>query len=122
MSQQYPPLSSLKGQRSASPRVASDLCLQNQVCRLKDHCFLPSGVWPLVGKAGAEACAGFLVGGANTFPLMGGVVSWPLMGRAMSRYMSRGIYGLRKSLGSLLMGGAMSLPTLSFGLKPSTGS
>ena len=54
-----------------------------------------------MGEACLEACAEFLVGGANTCPLVGGAGLGPLVGRAVSRGMSRGGCGLRKSLGSL---------------------
>ena len=72
------------------------MCLCSQFCRLQDHSFLASGICPLVGEAGLEACAGFLVGGAQ---------SGPLMGRAMSRGMSRDDCGLKKSLASLFTQG-----------------
>ena len=62
--QQYIPLLSPKGQGSAGPRVASDLCLQTQFCRLQDHSFLASGIYSLVSEAGLEIGAGYLVGEA----------------------------------------------------------
>ena len=77
VSQQYTPLSSLKGQGPAFPRVGSDLSLWTQFCRLQDHSFLASGVCPLVGEAGLETCAAFLAGGASVCPLVGGTGSWP---------------------------------------------
>ena len=86
------------------------MCLCTQFCRLQDHSFLASGICPLVSEAGLEACAGFLVGGADAHPLAGGAQSGPLMGRAMSRGMSRGYCGLKKSLGSLSADGSMFLP------------
>ena len=74
----------MQGQGPAVPRVGSDLSLQTQFCRLQDHSFLASGICPLVGEAGLEACAGFLVGGIGACPLVQlGLVS--LVGRTMSR-------------------------------------
>ena len=81
ISQQYTPLLLLNGQRPADPRVGSDLCLQIQFHRLWDYIFLVSGVCPLVGEAGLETCAGFLVGGAGACLLVGGVVFWPSGGQ-----------------------------------------
>ena len=61
-------------------------------------------------EVGQDTCAGFLVGGAGACPLVG--VVGPLVGRAVSKVVSRGSCGLRKSLGSyLLMGGAVSPPS-----------
>ena len=48
---------------------------------LQDHSFLLSGVCPLVGEAGLEACAGFLVGGAGACPLVYGAGYWPSGGQ-----------------------------------------
>ena len=81
MSQKYTPLSSPKGQGPAGSRVDSDLCLWTQFHRLQACSFLPSGVCPLVGEAGLEACAGFLVGGVSACPLVGRAVSWPSGGQ-----------------------------------------
>ena len=81
VSQEYTPLSSPKGQGPAGPRVVSDLCLWTQFCRLLDCSFLASGVCPLVGEAGLEACEGFLVGGAGVCPLVGGAASCPSGGQ-----------------------------------------
>lgn len=53
------------------------LLLVDWICRLLDHGFLASGVYLLVGKAGLEACAGFLMGGAGACPLMSRAGSWP---------------------------------------------
>ena len=97
----HTPLSSPKGQGPDGPRVGSDLCLWTQLCRLLDHSFLAFGVCCLVGEAVEEFCAGFPMGRACACLLMGGAGSWLLMGRAVSRGMSRGDSGLRKSLGSL---------------------
>ena len=66
-----------KGQGPAGPRVGSDLHLQTELHKLQDHSFLVSGVCLLVGEAGLETCAGFLVGGASVCPLVGGAGSWP---------------------------------------------
>ena len=57
--------------------------------------FLPfllflSGSYIIVGGAGLEASAGFLMGGAGGWPLVGGAGSWP----------SGGGGGFRKSSGS----------------------
>ena len=46
------------------------------ICRLLDHGFLASGVYLLVGKAGLEACAGFLDGRAIACSVVGGAESW----------------------------------------------
>ena len=81
VSQQYTFLLSPNGQRLASPRVGSDLCLHTQFCSLWDHNFLPSGACPLVGEAGLEACAGFLVRGASACLLVGGPGSWSSCGQ-----------------------------------------
>ena len=55
------------------------------------HCsLLPSGFCLIVGGAGLEASAGFLMGGAGGWPLVGGAGCWP----------SGGGGGFRKSLGS----------------------
>ena len=62
------------------------------VCKLQDGSFLVSGVFPLLGKAGLEDCASFLVIGANVCLLVG---------LAMSKGMSRESSGLRNSLGNL---------------------
>ena len=59
-----------------------DLCLQTQFYRLQDCSFLASGVCPLVGGAGLEACAGFLVGGTDACPFVGGAGSWPSGGQS----------------------------------------
>ena len=64
------------GQGPAGPKVDSDLCLRTQFHRLWDCIFLASGVCPLVGEAGLEVPAGFLVGGTGACPLLGGVGSW----------------------------------------------
>ena len=68
VSQQYIPLSSPKAQRPAGPRVGSDLHLGSwfhrlQVCSFSCFC-------SLVGEAGLETCAGFLVGRAGACPLV----------------------------------------------------
>ena len=81
MSQKYTPLSPIKDQGPAGPRVGSDLCLQIRFCGLPDHGSLASAVCPLVGEAGLEAYAGFLVGGAGACPLMGRAVPWPSGGQ-----------------------------------------
>ena len=81
VSQQYTPLSSPKGQGPVGPRVGSDLFLQTQFHRLRDHSFLASGVCPLVGESGLGACVGFLVAGAGACPLVGGAGSWPSGGQ-----------------------------------------
>ena len=81
MSQQYTPLSSPMGQGPAGPRVGSDLCLWTRLHRLWDFSFLALGVCPLVGEAGLEAYASFLVGGAGACPLVGGAGSWPSCGQ-----------------------------------------
>ena len=39
--------------------------------------FPASGVCPLVGEAGGEACVGFQQGGASVCPLVKGARSWP---------------------------------------------
>ena len=79
----------------------------DSVCSLQDFSFLASGACPLVVEAGLETCAGVGLG--------------PLVGRAMSRGVSRGVCGLRKSLGAcLLMGGAVSPLSLLFGLRHSS--
>ena len=44
--------------------------------------FLSADVGPLVGKAGLEACVGFLVGAAQCHPLVGGADSWLSVSRA----------------------------------------
>ena len=62
----------------------------NSVCKLCDCSFLVSGVCPLVGETGLEACAGFLVGGVE-------LGFGPLMVRALSRGLSLGGCWLRKS-------------------------
>ena len=61
-----------------------------------------------VGEAGIDACAGLLVGGTGACLLVSGAGSWPFggqMGRTVSRDVSRGGCGLRKSLGSLFADG-----------------
>lgn len=58
-------------------RVGSHLCFQAQFHRLKDGCFLASGVFSLVAESGIEVCAGFLVGGAHACPLVGRAGSCP---------------------------------------------
>ena len=68
---------------------------------LLDCNFLASGVCPLVGKTGLEACAGFLTGEAGTCPLVGGAGYSSSGGQGHSRGVSRGCCGLRKSLDSL---------------------
>ena len=60
----------IKGQGPDGPRVGSDLHLQIQFHRLQDLSFLTSGFCPLVGEAGLEACAGFLMGVAGACPLV----------------------------------------------------
>ena len=56
-------------------QVSVWLVFADSVCRLQDCGFLASGVCPLMGEAGLEVCAGFLVGGARACPLMGGARS-----------------------------------------------
>ena len=97
MSQQYTALSSSKVQRPASLRVGSDLPLWPQFCRLLGHSFLTSGVCLMVGEADLEACSGFLVEGQVPSHLWVDLGLGPLVGRAISRGMSRGGCGLRKS-------------------------
>ena len=64
-----------------------------------------------MGEAGLEVCAGFLVGGVSTCPLVGGAGSLgPPVGKAMSRGMSRGGCGLRKSFDSLSADGWGCIP------------
>ena len=58
------------------------LSLCSAGCRVVAH--LASGVCPLMGEAGLEACKGFWLGGTGTCPLMGGVGSCPSGGKAMS--------------------------------------
>ena len=72
--------------------------------------FFASCVFPLVGEAGLEGSAGFLEGRASAFPLVGGMGFGPLVRSAMSRGMSRGGCGLRKSLGSLSANGWSCVP------------
>lgn len=95
-------------QRSRDPLVPGKvLMLGNSVPRLLDASFLASGVYPLVVDPGPEACAGFLVERAYAYQhywvelslgsLMGS-------GSAISRGMTRGDCGLRKSLSSLMAG------------------
>lgn len=74
MSQQCIPFLS-KSQRPAGPRVVSGLHLQI----LPTGCgysFLASSVCSLVGEAGLEASAGFVVGGASACPLVGRAGPW----------------------------------------------
>ena len=49
------------------------LSLCSAGCRVVAH--LASGVCPLMGEAGLEACKGFWLGGTGTCPLMGGAGS-----------------------------------------------
>lgn len=83
VSQQYTPLSSPRGGGPATPRIGSDLCLY--FCRLLDHSFIASDICLLVGEAGIETCAGFLVGGPAPPTGRCSWVSSPLLGKAMSR-------------------------------------
>ena len=55
--------------------------------------FHASGVYPMVGDTGLEACAGFLLGQASACPLVDSVESWPVVGKAISKNMSRNVYG-----------------------------
>lgn len=43
--------------------------------------FPASGVCPLVGEAGGEACVGFQQGGASVCPMVNGARSWPSGGQ-----------------------------------------
>ena len=72
--------------------------MQTQFHRLPDHAFLASGVCPLVGEAGLEACAGFLVEGLVPVHWWVELGLGPLVGRAVSMGVSRGSCGLRNSL------------------------
>ena len=97
-------LANRKGQGPACPRVWSDLLLAVSFCRLQDHSFLASGVYALVGEAGLEACAGLLARRAGACLLMGRARSQPLWWAGPCL----GSFGLKKSLGRLLMGGIVS--------------
>ena len=52
-------------------------------------------------EAGLEASAGFLEGEVSACPLAVELGLGPLVGRTVSRGVSRGGFGLRKSLGNL---------------------
>lgn len=67
-------LLSPKGQGPACSRVVSGLHLQILSIGC-GYSFLASGVWSLVGEAGLEASAGFVVGGASVCLLVGGAGS-----------------------------------------------
>ena len=71
--------------------------LADLFCRLWDHSFLASGVCALVGEAGLEACAGFLVGAAGACLLVGGAGSWPSGRLGHVCVVLRSSFGLRKS-------------------------
>ena len=58
-----------------------------------------------MGEAGLEACACFLVGRASVCPLVVQLGLGPLVDKAVSNGVSRGVCGLRKSLGSLSVDG-----------------
>ena len=66
---------------------------------------------PLLDKAHTEACAGFLVRRAAACPWWVDLGLGPLVGRAVSRGMSRGGDGLKKSLGSLSAEGWDCVPS-----------
>ena len=70
-------LSSPKGQGSSGSHVSVWSAFADLVCRLQDHSFLAHGVCCLVGETGLEACAGFLVEGAGSCPLVVRAASWP---------------------------------------------
>ena len=106
MSQQYPPLLSLKGQGPACPRVGSGLHLQNQFFRVWDSNFLAAGVYTLVGEAGVVLFR-ILKVGECCFTSEAG----PLVDRAVSRGVSRGGCGLRMSLSTLSADGWGCIPT-----------
>ena len=109
MSQQYTPLSSPNDQGPVGPRGGSDLCLQAEFHRHWDCIFLASGVCPLVGEAGlASLWEGQIPARSTPVELDLG----PLVGRAMSRGVSGGGCGLRKSLGSLSVDGWDCVPAL----------
>ena len=66
---------------------ATSFCLTFCVCGLlstgwKTVALLSSGVCPLVGVIGPEACAGFLVGGTGACLLVGGAGSCPSGGQS----------------------------------------
>ena len=62
-----------------------DLACCEWVCRLQDHGFLASGVFPLLGEDVLVANSGFLEGRAGAFPLMGRAESWPSGGQGHVR-------------------------------------
>ena len=114
VSHQYTPFSSPKGQGPAGPRVGSDLCLWAWFYRLLDYVFLASVICLLAGEAGLEACAGFLVGGLVPAHWWVKLSLGPLVVRTLSKGVSRGGYGFRKSLGSLCADGWGCVPALLF--------
>ena len=67
---------------------------------------------PLLGEACLEACEGFLWEGSLPAHWWVELDLGPLVGRAMSRGMSRGDCGLRKSLGNLPVDGWGCVPGL----------
>ena len=67
-----------------------------------------------MSEALLEARTGFLEGRAGACILVGRAGLWSLVGRAISRIVSSGGYGLRKSLGTLAadgVGWVVSLPS-----------
>ena len=57
-------------------KARAQLVTGDSLACVADHRFLASGVWSLVGEAGLEASAGFVVGGASVCLLVGGAGSW----------------------------------------------
>ena len=100
MFQQYPPLSSPKGQSLTDPREGSEL-FQTQFHRLWDCSFLVSGVCLLVYEAGLKACQASWWEGPVSANLWIELCPGPLLNKGLSRGVSKGGCGFRKSLGSL---------------------